>query len=110
MKFITGVNYWPKNKGLAMWRDFDIREIAGDMEAIAKLGMNAVRLFLRWSDFQPEPDRIDRTMMDRFEQVLEAAKTNGVPTVPVTETLPDGQDYLSWMKSNIQALTQALGG
>ncbi len=46
MKFITGVNYWPKNKGgLAMWRDFDIREIAGDMEAIAKLGMNAVRLF-----------------------------------------------------------------
>jgi len=82
MKFITGVNYWPKNKGLAMWRDFDIREIAGDMEAIAKLGMNAVRLFLRWSDFQPEPDRIDRTMMDRFEQVLEAAHKAKIGVIP----------------------------
>jgi zinc/manganese transport system substrate-binding protein len=52
----------------------------------------------------------EQTTGPQTEQVLEAAKTNGVPTVPVTETLPDGQDYLSWMKSNIQALTQALGG
>ncbi|WP_420120327.1 metal ABC transporter solute-binding protein, Zn/Mn family [Nakamurella sp.] len=52
----------------------------------------------------------EQTTGPQTEQVLEAAKTNGIPTVPVTETLPDGQDYLSWMKSNIQALSQALGG
>lgn len=52
----------------------------------------------------------EQTTGPQTEQVLEAAKSNGIPTVPVTETLPDGQDYLSWMTSNIQALSQALGG
>lgn len=52
----------------------------------------------------------EQTTGPQTEQVLEAAKNSGIPTVPVTETLPDGQDYLSWMKSNIQALSQALGG
>ena len=52
----------------------------------------------------------EQTTGPQTEQVLEAATSNGIPTVPVTETLPDGQDYLSWMKSNIQALSQALGG
>lgn len=52
----------------------------------------------------------EQTSGPQTEQVVEAAKTNGIPAVPVTETLPDGQDYLSWMKANIQALSQALGG
>lgn len=52
----------------------------------------------------------EQTTGPQTEQVLAAAKANGIPTVPVTETLPAGQDYLSWMKSNIQALSQALGG
>lgn len=52
----------------------------------------------------------EQTSGPQTEQVVDAAKTNDIPTVPVTETLPDGQDYLSWMKSNIQALSQALGG
>ena len=82
MKFITGVNYWPRNKGLAMWRDFDIQEIASDMETIAGLGMNSVRVFLRWSDFQPAPNLIDEAMMDRFEQVLDAARKAGIGVIP----------------------------
>lgn len=52
----------------------------------------------------------EQTTGPQTEQVLAAAQANDIPTVPVTETLPDGQDYLSWMKSNIQALSQALGG
>ena len=29
--------------------------------------------------------------------------------VGVTETLPEGKDYLSWMDTNISALADALG-
>ncbi|WP_433462290.1 metal ABC transporter solute-binding protein, Zn/Mn family [Spirillospora sp. CA-128828] len=42
------------------------------------------------------------------EQVEKAAKDAGVPVVPVTETLPAGQDYISWMDGNIAALQKAL--
>jgi zinc/manganese transport system substrate-binding protein len=41
-------------------------------------------------------------------QLLAAAKASGVPTVPVTETLPEGTTYLSWMADNLDAVTAAL--
>lgn len=42
------------------------------------------------------------------DQVLAGAKDAGIPAVPVTETLPSGQHYLSWMKGNLAALAGAL--
>ncbi|CAN5140309.1 zinc ABC transporter substrate-binding protein [soil metagenome] len=36
--------------------------------------------------------------------VVDAAKTAGVPVVPVTETLPTGTDYRGWMDANLTAL------
>ncbi|WP_382308904.1 metal ABC transporter solute-binding protein, Zn/Mn family [Herbiconiux sp. UC225_62] len=43
------------------------------------------------------------------DAVLEAAKKNEIPAVGVTETLPDGVDYFGWMKSNLDAVSAALG-
>ena len=42
------------------------------------------------------------------EAVSAAAEQAGVPTVGFTETLPDGQDYLSWMAANLDAVAAAL--
>lgn len=42
------------------------------------------------------------------QKVLAAAKQAEIPVVPVTETLPAGQDYLSWMSANLDAITSAL--
>jgi zinc/manganese transport system substrate-binding protein len=43
------------------------------------------------------------------EKVLNAAKQNGIPVVPVTETLPSGKDYVGWMSANLAAVGTALG-
>lgn len=43
------------------------------------------------------------------EQVRRAAQAAGVPVVNLTETLPEGTiDYVSWMRSQIDALSAAL--
>jgi zinc/manganese transport system substrate-binding protein len=42
------------------------------------------------------------------EQVLAAARQAGVAVVPVTETLPGGEDYVSWMRGNLDAVAAAL--
>ncbi|WP_329160010.1 zinc ABC transporter substrate-binding protein [Streptomyces sp. NBC_01717] len=42
------------------------------------------------------------------EKVKDAAKAAGIPVVPVTETLPEGMDYLGWMTANVDALATAL--
>ena len=44
------------------------------------------------------------------EQVLAAAKQAGVPVVGVRETLPTGQDYLEWMRSDLAAMRAAVAG
>ncbi|MEU2491246.1 zinc ABC transporter substrate-binding protein [Streptomyces sp. NPDC007883] len=50
----------------------------------------------------------EQTSGPQTEKVKKAAEDNGVPVVPVTETLPEGKDYISWMSSNIDALRTAL--
>jgi zinc/manganese transport system substrate-binding protein len=40
--------------------------------------------------------------------LVERARAAGVPVVEMTETLPDGQDYLTWMGNQIAALSAAL--
>lgn len=51
----------------------------------------------------------EQTAGPETEKVLSEAKADKVAVVPVTETLPDGKDYLTWMTSNLDALSTALG-
>jgi zinc/manganese transport system substrate-binding protein len=52
----------------------------------------------------------EQTEGSQTELVLAAAKAAGVPVVPVTETLPEGTDYIGWMTTNLNALQGALSG
>ena len=52
----------------------------------------------------------EQTTGAQTEAVLTAAKNNGIAVVPVTETLPSGKTYLSWMSDNLDAITAALAG
>jgi zinc/manganese transport system substrate-binding protein len=50
----------------------------------------------------------EQTSGAETEQVLAAARAAGVAVVPVTETLPDGEDFLSWMGGNLDSIVTAL--
>ncbi|HEY5222546.1 MAG TPA: zinc ABC transporter substrate-binding protein [Microbacteriaceae bacterium] len=50
----------------------------------------------------------EQTTGAQTDAVLAAAKNAGVPVVPVTETLPKGKTYLSWMSGNLDAVAAAL--
>jgi zinc/manganese transport system substrate-binding protein len=50
----------------------------------------------------------EQTTGRETEQVLEAARKAGVAVVAVTETLPAGEDYVSWMRANLDAVAAAL--
>ena len=48
-----------------------------------------------------------QTTGPQTEAVLGAAQRSGVAVVPVTETLPSGETYLSWMQKNVDAVAAA---
>ena len=49
----------------------------------------------------------DQTTSPETERVLAAAETAAVPVVGFAETIPDGEDYVSWMTANIDAVETA---
>jgi endo-1,4-beta-mannosidase len=85
-RFRLGVNYWPARTAMGWWSDFDRREVAADFARIAASGLDSIRLFLTWADFQPTPDEVDRRMLDRLIAVADLAAGAGVALVPTLVT------------------------
>lgn len=71
---------------MAWWPRFDAGEVTSDFEHIAASGMDSVRLFLLWEDFQPGPDRVDRGMLRRLVEVADAAAVAGLALMPTLFT------------------------
>jgi zinc/manganese transport system substrate-binding protein len=49
-----------------------------------------------------------QTASPETERVREAAEADAIPVVDFTETLPEGQTYLSWMTANLDAIAAAV--
>lgn len=71
--FALGVNYWPRRKAMYWWSEFDAGEVREEFALIHELGLNVVRLFLLWDDFQPTPDTVSTQRLDDFAAVCDIA-------------------------------------
>lgn len=65
-----GVNYWPASCGVELWPLWPADEIRADLGCVRSLGLNCVRFFLRWQDFEPAEGRYDETMFARLDALL----------------------------------------
>ncbi len=52
-EFLIGCNYWASNAGCFTWKKFDAEVIKKDLEFLASYGVNCIRIFPSWDDFQP---------------------------------------------------------
>lgn len=76
--FTLGVNYWPRRKAMYWWSDFDAGEVREEFALCAELGLNVVRLFLLWGDWQPTPDSVSPDCLKHFETVCDLAAAHGL--------------------------------
>lgn len=51
----------------------------------------------------------EQTSSPETERVVAAAQRAGVPTASFTETLPEGEHFVSWMAGNLDRIEEALG-
>jgi endo-1,4-beta-mannosidase len=77
-RFVLGVNYWPRRKAMYWWSDFDRSEVEDEFDLIASLGLDVVRLFLLWDDWQPDPNLVESARLQDFGKVCEAAADRGL--------------------------------
>src|SRR5438270_11599204 len=71
---------------MGWWSKFDRAEVAADFARIAASGLDSVRVFLTWEDFQPAPDAVDRAMVERLVTVADLAGELGLSLVPTLFT------------------------
>ncbi|MEU4210432.1 hypothetical protein AB0F13_10640 [Streptomyces sp. NPDC026206] len=73
-----GVNYHPSAAGCRIWSDWDPGALRRDMGDIAAAGLNTVRLFVFWRDFEPTEGHVDADVLDRLSGAVAAARDHGL--------------------------------
>ena len=61
-----------------MWRFFNEEVVERELAQIRELGVDVIRAFIYWPDFQPEPNKVDEEMLRRLGRFLDLAHKNGV--------------------------------
>jgi len=73
-----GLNYWPIDTGIYWWRSFDQGSVEEDFSRIREAGVETLRIFLLWEDFQPEPRKVSIQSIDRLVTVIEMGYEKGL--------------------------------
>ena len=76
-----GVNYIPSKDWLYSWIDWDPGSVQRDLEAIASLGFDHVRVQCLWPYFQPNRTFVSPTMLTRLAELTDIAARCGIDVV-----------------------------
>ncbi|MGW3328561.1 glycoside hydrolase 5 family protein [Streptomyces virginiae] len=73
-----GANYTPSRGWFHHWLDFDIDEVRADLDSIAALGLDHVRVFPLWPLFQPNRTLIRPRAVEQLVALADAAAARGL--------------------------------
>jgi hypothetical protein len=65
-----GVNYTPSHNWWYCWNDWDADPIRRDLDAVAALGADHLRIFVIWPYFQPNPKWVSPVHLERLDQMI----------------------------------------
>lgn len=77
-KLRFGVNYVPRKRWWYCWLDWDLQSVSDDLQAIADLGMDHIRIQCLWPFFQPGINYISDAMLERLHLLLDSADRAGL--------------------------------
>ena len=102
-----GVNYVPSGQWWYAWLDWEPVSIADDLEAIAGLGLDHVRVHCLWPLFQPNPRRVSAAMLRRLAELLALADDAGLDVcVTVLDGWLSGTDFRPhWLPGEANVFT-----
>ena len=81
-KFVLGVNYWPSEKAMYWWREFEPSVARRDFSSMAEYRFDLARIFLLWEDFQPEVKRVSVKALEDLVRVADIAHDHRIKVLP----------------------------
>ena len=132
--FFIGCNYWASHAGIDMWKNWDEAVVRKDLRLLSENGINVLRIFPLWSDFQPirlhldakmKPKEmrlgekpfdstpegqagVDSVMIDRFQRFLDIGEEYGIKfIVGLVTGWMSGRLYMPEALLNFNPLTDS---
>ncbi|MBB6170549.1 hypothetical protein HNR23_000609 [Nocardiopsis mwathae] len=111
-----GANYTPTRGWFHHWLDFDAGEVRADLESIAALGLDHVRVFPVWPVFQPHRTLIRPRAVEQLLCLADTAAECGLDVaVDGIQGHLSGFDFLpawvrTWRRRNLFTDPEAVGG
>lgn len=68
-----GVNYVPSKNWWYCWSDWDADSVLEDFRALARLGIDHIRIQLIWPVFQPNPSMLNELALKRLRELMDLA-------------------------------------
>ncbi|MBC7083389.1 MAG: beta-galactosidase [Bacillota bacterium] len=81
-EFVCGVNYWPRESGVHMWKEWNPESVDAEFRQMGALSLNACRVFLLWEDFQPGPETMSEEAMGKFDELVQIARRHRIGLIP----------------------------
>ncbi|MFF8784569.1 glycosyl hydrolase [Streptomyces sp. NPDC015125] len=73
-----GANYTPTQGWFHHWLDFDLDSVRADLDSLAALGLDHIRVFPLWPLFQPNRTLIRPRAVEQLVQLADAAAERGL--------------------------------
>ncbi|MFF5444323.1 glycosyl hydrolase [Streptomyces sp. NPDC012888] len=111
-----GANYTPTRGWFHHWLDFDPGEVGADLDSIAALGLDHVRVFPLWPLFQPNRTLIRPRAVEQLVAVADAAAGRGLDVaVDGLQGHLSGFDFLpawtrTWHRRNLFTDPEVVAG
>jgi len=81
-RYRFGLNYTPSQEWWYCWNHFQPESIARDLDAIAKIGADHIRIMLIWPSFQPNAGWVSPAHLDHLDTVMNLAAARGLDVCP----------------------------
>lgn len=81
-----GLNYVPSKNWYYCYNDWSLAHIRADMERMASLGIDHLRVMVVWPYFQTTPRTVSNAHLDRLDQLMQAAAAVGLDVMPCLYT------------------------
>ncbi|QES47883.1 glycosyl hydrolase [Streptomyces venezuelae] len=111
-----GVNYTPTRGWFHHWLDFDLDEVRADLDSVAALGLDHIRVFPLWPLFQPNRSLIRPRAVEQLVSLADAAGERGLDVaVDGLQGHLSGFDFLpawtrTWHRRNLFSDPEVIAG